>query len=559
MIYKIFKNKKILFLLVLILMGGLYFVYSRLKNNQFSEGYILAKVEKGTIQKSVSGTGYVTSTDVFEMKPSISGKILNIYVKEGNYVSKNQLLFVLDDSDIKKQIRDLELDIENSKLNLAKVQDDYQRILRGDDLRKNYENLLKNLNDIFVSYPDDLEKIRKTYFDKDLDYLSYNIDYYLYYFPQSSVNSDNLQKTYNELKNNFVLISQSLQEAKFNTQNVNYDLIKNSYDFLLKTQDFVKSGLDLIRRLKEDLSLSQAYHTKQEIIDRHYNDLNSIYGKYSGYVDSLSSMVNTLNNYQDTLKQKEYDIKSLQLSLQQKENKLNDLKEDLRDYYIYAPISGIIQNVKVKVGDMVSPNTTLAQLVSNEKIIEVSLNEIDAAEVSLGQTAIITFDALPDIKLKGRVFYISPIGEINQGVVNYLVKVSMENNPQVKIGMTANVEIITKTKNNVLILPNLAIKSSNNKNYVEVPDERENITQVTNRPIKLNYPPKRIFIKTGISDNNKTEILGGLKEGDMVIVKKVENNKNQQSQGLFQRLLPNPRQFTPQQRPQNIQRQFQRQ
>ncbi|GBD34313.1 p-hydroxybenzoic acid efflux pump subunit AaeA [bacterium HR35] len=555
MIKRILKNKKLLFFAILILVGIFYFAYSKIKNNQISEGYILAKVEKGTIQKSVSGTGYVTSTDVFEIKPTISGKILNIYVKEGNYVSKGQLLFVLDDSDIKKQIRDLELDIENSKLNLAKAKDDYQRTLRGDDLKKSYEDLLKNLNDIFVSYPDDLEKVRKVYFEKDLDSTIYNIDYYLYYFPQSSVNSNDLQKTYNELKNNFVLISQNLQTAKFNTQNIDYNLVRDSYNFLLKTQDFIKSGLDLIRRLKEDLSLSQAYHTKQEIIDRHYNDLNSIYGKYSNYLDSLSSLVNSLNNYQDTLRQKEYDIKSLELALQQKENKLNDLKEDLKDYYIYAPINGIIQDVNVKINDYVSSNSVLAKLVSNEKIVEVSLNEIDAAEVKIGQKAIITFDALPNIKLKGKVFYISPIGEINQGVVNYLVKVSMENNSQVKIGMTANVEIITQTKNNVLTIPNSAIKSINNRNYVEVPDERENITQVTNRPIKLNYPPKRVFVKIGLSDSNNTEILEGLKERDVVIIKKIENNNNnRQSQGLFQRLLPNPRQFAPQSRPQNIQR-----
>ncbi|GIW65521.1 MAG: secretion protein HlyD [Candidatus Parcubacteria bacterium] len=558
MIKRIFQNKKTIFLLILILGGIGYLIYSKNKNNQITEGYILAKVERGTIEKSISGTGYVTSTDIFEVKPSISGKILNIYSVEGSYIKKGELLFVLSDSDIKRQIRDLELDIENSKINLTKTQDDYQRIIRGDDLRKNYENLLKNLNDIFIDYPDDLETIRKTYFDKDLDPFKDNIDYYLYYFPQSQVNSTNLQKTYNELKNNFVLISQNLQEAKFNTQNAKYDLTKNSYDLLLETQDFVKSGLDLIRRLKEDLSLSQSYHTKQEIIDRHYNDLNSIYEKYSGYIDYLSSMVNTLNNYQDTLKQKEYDIQSLKLAIQQKENKLNDLKEDLKDYYIYAPVGGIVQDINVKLNDIVSPNSVLMKIVSNEKIVEVYLNEIDAAEVKLGQKVVLTFDALPDLKLSGEVFYISAVGEINQGVVNYLVKINMKNSPKVKIGMTANAEIITNIKRDILLVPNSVIKSMNDKNYIEIPDEKESIRQLTKEPVKLNYPLKKVFIKTGLSDNNKTEVLEGLKEGDIIVVKKIDNsnNNNKQSQGLFQRLMPNPRQFAPQQRPQNTQRQF---
>ncbi|GIW67675.1 MAG: hypothetical protein KatS3mg096_543 [Candidatus Parcubacteria bacterium] len=554
-IIKFLKNKKIIFLLIFLIGGASYFGYSKFKRNQVSEGYILAQVKRGSVQKIVTGTGYVTTTDAFEIKPSDSGKISNIYVGEGEYVNKGMLLFALDDSDIKRQIRDLELDIESSKLNLQKTKDDYQRILRGDDLRKNYESLLKNLNDIFVSYPDDLEKIRKVYFEKELDNLKHNLDYYLYYFPGVKITSDVSQKIYNNLKTNFLLISQRLQEAKFNNQNIDYSLIKDSYDFLLQTQDFIKSGLDLIRRLKEDLSLQQSYHTKQEIIDRHYNDLNLVYSKYADHLNNLSSLVNALNSYQDSLKQKEYDIQSLELSIKQKENKLEDLRDDLKDYYIYAPISGIMQDVNVKTNDSVSSNSVLAKLLSNEKTIEVSLNEIDAAEVKVGQDAIITFDALPELELKGKVFYISPVGEVEQGVVNYLVKVSLEDNSEVKIGMTANVEIITQSKENVLIIPNSAIKNFESRNYVEVPDDKENLREIHDRPIKLTYPLKRVFIQKGISDSNNTEVIEGLKEGDIIVVRKIENNfDNKQSQGLFQRFLPNPRQFAPQSRPQNIQR-----
>ncbi len=551
---KLLKNKKIILLLIF-LTGAGYFGYSNLKGNQISEGYILAQVKKGSIQKTVSGTGYVTTTDTFEIKSSISGKISNVYIEEGSYVSKGQILFTLDDSEIKQQIRDLELDLENFKLNLQKNQDDYQKILRGDDLRKNYESFLKNLSDIFVSYPNDLETVRKVYFEKDFDSFKNNIDYYLYYFPEVQIKSEDLQKTYDSLKSEFVMISQRLQNSKFNTQNFDSVLIKDSYNFLLKNQDFIKLGFDLTRRLKEDLTLRQAYHIKQVIIDRHYDDLDSIYSKYTSYLNNLSSLVNTLNSYQDSLKQKEYDIQSLQLSIKQKENKLQDLKDDLKNYYIYAPISGTIKEVNSRENDNILSNTILAKLISNEKIVEVYLNEIDAAEVKVGQEAIITFDALPNIKLKGNVFYISSIGEIEQGVVSYLIKINLNNNHRVKIGMTSNVEIITELKNNILIIPNSAIKNFQGRSYVEVPDIKENL-KIEDRPVKLTYPIQRVFIKIGISDGNNTEILRGLREGDLVIVKKVSNsfNNNQKSQGLFQRLVPNPRQFAPQQRSQNLQR-----
>ncbi|GIW67029.1 MAG: hypothetical protein KatS3mg095_0927 [Candidatus Parcubacteria bacterium] len=584
---KIFKNKKLLILLIITIGSGGYFIYSRQINNKVIEGYILTKVKKGTVQKTISTSGYVTTTNSFEIKPEISGKIILITKKEGDYVKKGDLLIKLDDEEIKRQIRKLENNIKNldkdielsqielnsMELNYKKNEDDYKILIRGDELRKTYEDFLKNFSRLTLDLSNDLEILRKIYFENDFETIKNNLEYYASYYPEYKNVPEILVKKYNILKEGLQPLSEELSRTIYDIQNLNYDLIVKSYNYLIDWQNFIKIGFDLVKKIKEDLNLTNSKHIKSSLIDDHYSDLNSIYLKYSSYLDNLSTYYNTINKYKDNLQQKEYDLKNLELSISQKkisidklkENKnqlnqdLEDLYKDIKKYSIYSPLSGIVSGIKNKIGDSVSPQNVILEIISNDKIIELDVNEIDLPEIKMGQEAVIEFDAIPNLKLKGKIFYISPVAEINQGVVTYKVKLYLEDNQKIKIGMTVNVEIIVQSKKDVLIIPNSAIKNFEGKNYVEIPDNKENIRNINNRPIKLTYPLKRVFIKTGISDSNNTEVIEGLKEGDIIVVRKIENNfNNQQSQGLFQRLLPNPRQFAPQPRPQSIQRQFQR-
>jgi multidrug efflux pump subunit AcrA (membrane-fusion protein) len=209
----------------------------------------------------------------------------------------------------------------------------------------------------------------------------------------------------------------------------------------------------------------------------------------------------------------------------------------------------VVNNINFKKGDFISPNSLLMNINSQIKLVEIKLNEIDIPEVKIGQEALLTFDALPQKIFKGRVIQIDPIGEISQGVVSYSVKILLNNNyKEILEGMTVNADIIIDSKKDVLVVPNSAIKTIENKKYVEVPDERENLNLQSKRPVVLKYPPKIAFIKTGLNDSKNTEILEGLKEGDFFILRKIggDNKSNQTSQnqqGLFQRLTPQPRQF----------------
>ena len=165
-------------------------------------------------------------------------------------------------------------------------------------------------------------------------------------------------------------------------------------------------------------------------------------------------------------------------------------------------------------------------MITDQKIAELSLNEIDMAKVQVGDDATLTFDALPDLTLSGKVIEVDPIGIESQGVVSYTIKISLDKNDErLKPGMTVNADIITETKKDTLLLSNSAVKTQGDSNYVEVVNKEDiSASSEMKNGVALNTAPKRQPIKIGISNDEFTEILSGLNEGDYVVLKTVNSN-----------------------------------
>jgi len=103
-------------------------------------------------------------------------------------------------------------------------------------------------------------------------------------------------------------------------------------------------------------------------------------------------------------------------------------------------------------------------------VVNVSLNEVDAAKVASGDPVTLTFDALPSLTIPGTVSYLDPLGTVSQGVVNYAVQIALNvQNDQIKTGMTASAVIVTQTHTGVLMVPTSAITKIGNRSMVLVP------------------------------------------------------------------------------------------
>jgi HlyD family secretion protein len=168
------------------------------------------------------------------------------------------------------------------------------------------------------------------------------------------------------------------------------------------------------------------------------------------------------------------DIASQKLVIQQRENDLSDARDELDNYVVRAPFDGQVAALEVSVGDSVNNGTSdngtaVATLITKQMIADISLNEVDAVKVSVGNPTTVTFDALPELEIEGTLAELDNLGVSEQGVVTYGAKVAFDvGDERVKSGLSVTADIQTQKKDNVLIVPSSAVKSDNNLRYVEI-------------------------------------------------------------------------------------------
>ncbi|HEU0051458.1 MAG TPA: hypothetical protein VFQ60_05395, partial [Patescibacteria group bacterium] len=142
----------------------------------------------------------------------------------------------------------------------------------------------------------------------------------------------------------------------------------------------------------------------------------------------------------------------------------------------------------------------------------------------LGQKATLTFDAMNGLTITGTVSQIQAVGTVTQGVVNYTVQISLDTqDARIKPGMSTSASVVTNTRQDVLMLPNSAVKTQGGQSFVQVISMPAG-TDPSASQIATTAMPVRVPVTIGLADGNSTEILSGLNEGDRVILQTINPN-----------------------------------
>ncbi|MEW6068151.1 MAG: efflux RND transporter periplasmic adaptor subunit [Nitrospirota bacterium] len=224
------------------------------------------------------------------------------------------------------------------------------------------------------------------------------------------------------------------------------------------------------------------------------------------------------------------DVAASKAEISQRDAILRDAQTNLRYTRILSPVDGVIVSRDVDVGQTVvasfqTPTLfTIAEDLTKMQI-DTNVDEADIGRIKIGQDAEFTVDAYPALTFNGKVFQIriSPI--IVQNVVTYDVVIRVDNSDlRLKPGMTANVNIIVAKREDVLNIPNSALRArpplGSRYNKLKIGGRtKEKGDKETTIWVLEKEMLKQIEIKTGISDGNNTEVISGeLKEGQEVIV-----------------------------------------
>ncbi|WP_428230111.1 efflux RND transporter periplasmic adaptor subunit [Flavobacterium sp.] len=326
--------------------------------------------------------------------------------------------------------------------------------------------------------------------------------------------------------------------------NVKEGQVVKKGDLLVKINpDLYTSGLD---RSVANLSGTKAGLTQSEAS---YKEAKASYERnktlYDKGVISKSDWDKAISTYEvakATRQNAYYNVQSASASV-------TEAKDNLGRTLIYAPADGTISVLNVELGERVlgtqqMAGTELLRVANlNNMEVEVDVNENDIVKVKIGDEANVEVDAYLKKKFKGTVTSISNSASTtltSDQVTNFKVKVRilkesyqdlLEGQPSTyspfRPGMTATVDIITKTKNNVLAVPISAVVVKSDTTAVKdfkVEDPKDDKKAATKSDkkfecvfVKVGDKAKIRIIKTGIQDDTNIEVMSGLKSGDVVI------------------------------------------
>jgi HlyD family secretion protein len=207
------------------------------------------------------------------------------------------------------------------------------------------------------------------------------------------------------------------------------------------------------------------------------------------------------------------------------QNKLADVQETLNDYSVRAPFDGIVASVSVQAADQASPSTVIATLLTRAKVAEISLNEVDAAKVKVGQKATLTFDAVQDLTIAGAVSEVDLIGTVAQGVVTYGVKIVFDTQDErIKTGMSVSAAIVTDVKTDVLVVANSAVKQGLDGYTVQILKDAGHDPAGASQGVVSKTAPETRTVQVGLANDQQTEISDGLKEGELVVTRTISQS-----------------------------------
>ena len=548
----IVAHKIISALVIVILVGGGWYMYAKATSTTGVTHYVLGTASTSTIIATVSASGQISSSDSVDIQPKVTGTITWVGVKEGQKVSAGQALMTVDSTTARQQYND-----DKNALAAAELQYQKDSASAPIDYQKDQTAFINAQQDLNDEYSKALDTLATTYLDEPAVATGLNTTLYGYDF-----SSNNSQQNVDALGNLFTNSDQVQKIQTFKTSAVNdYQSARTLYDPAAVTYKSItrtSSNAQIAAMLQQSISASTALAQGAQSVLNYLSEVQdlatannqklpaavaTLQTNARSYLSTVNSDLANLQTEKKTLANDTQAVTTAQqnvqldqvgntngsnpISLQISANSIAKQKQDLAtegtklaDYTIVAPFAGTLSAVTGKVGDNAG-SASVATVITNQNIVELSVNEVDAAKLAVGQKATLTFDAIDNLTLTGTVAEVDTAGTVTQGVVSYGVKISLDSqDSRIKSGMTVNAAVQTAVHPDVLTVPSSAVKTVNGSSYVQAFDPPLTTTGGTTGAISATAPTQ-VPVTIGISDDTNVEILSGLTSGEQIVTRTI--------------------------------------
>lgn len=572
-IQKFLVNHKIWSAIIIIgLLFVVFFFYSKIYTSDSVIQYTFGKVTRGDLVVSVDGSGQVSTLSKVSIKPNTTGQtqtlgqIISVKVKNGDTVKAGQVVAILDGKNALQSLN-------QAKSSLISAQANYDKVISGltESELTSLNNSIKSASTSLTNSKQNIMLSMKTAYTSVSNLFFLNTDSYFSNptgtNPKLSIDgisfsNQQLESSVNQGRYDIGFILNDWRDKVKEQSKLDTSTLSNEY--IIQSMNDVLSDLNTIRNYFDDMATLFALYNIQLSDSSDINSAKSAASSARSSVDSLiSSFTSSLQSYNNSVTSLDQALENLRLkqepadeatvataktNLDNAKSTLANAETTYASRIITAPFDGQIGGLNAEVGQQVSSSDSLGTLITSEKVINVTLNEVDAAKVSANNPVTITFDSLPNVSVSGYVAYIDPLGTVSQGVVSYSLQIKInEQNEQVKTGMTATVSIITEQSLNTLTIPTSAITTMGTKKFVLVSNssiststnQNSEFKQINNEfssttrgtstrqfngntqnTTSQNSEVKMVEITTGLSNDTTTEVLSGLSENQLIVTKK---------------------------------------
>lgn len=449
--------------IVALIAGGAWLLRSRATSQPASEGPRTARVTRGSLTSSVSSTGTVQPYSQVEVRSRATGTVVEVFVQEGDRVSRGQLLVVIDDRDARAEYETRQaqlasaqarLEQARSQLALTRAQFDTRVAEAEASLATAQARLAQTLAG---TRTEQLDQARESLRQAELS---------------TELARQNLSRTRDMFNDGLVSRAQ-------------LDQAQNQFDV---AQAQLRSAQARVRELSagsrpEEIEVARAQVRQAEAALAQARAARLQEGVQAADVAAA-----------------EAQVRNAQAQAAQARDRLGETR-------ITAPIAGVVARRLVQVGQTVIGGTTgggtLVMTIADMRAVQaaVYVDEADVAQVTAGMPVRVTADALPGRTFKGQVARIAPQAQVIQNVTQYEVVVDIESPDQaLRLGMTVDAEFIVMERQGVLLVPAEAVRGQDARVLILLEEGR--LTPVV--------------VETGASDGRQVEIVRGAEAGQTV-------------------------------------------
>ena len=439
--------------------------------------YLEASPEVRDVSNTLSGTGTLNPANTYTVKSLVEGKVLTGEFEEGDVLDEGTVLYTLDSSDASTNF-------EKAEIAMQQAQRSYDKVVDRQYVRAEVDGTVSTLK---VAKGDEVTSGQEVAIIRDSSKMLLTLE-----FPAADAANFSVGQT-----------AQVTLDGTFEQMDGTVTIAVQNAGGLTTAQAATAS----INGVSSIGSATFGYQAERTLTAQAAGTVTSIHVQ-EGQTVAENDILIELSG--DDLTE---SIQSASETLRSAEISLQNLQDTMANYTVTSPISGTIIEKDAKVGDAVKSGDTLCVIYDLSYLeMVINVDELQISSLSVGQKVQITADAVQDKNYVGTVTRVSMKGASNGGTTTYPVTIRIDETDGLRPGMNANAEIVVAEAANALTVPNAAIVRGG---YVLVTQDSPSASKAD---ATMEAPEGFVYVavKTGVSDDDYTQIVSGIQEGDTI-------------------------------------------